>query len=1748
MKISRFQARFGEERKGKMKRCMAMLLAGCLAFQTWMGMSVPVHGAEREQRNAVEAASARSILDVEVCSSRIFPYQGKVTVQIDDERQQSRELTFDGGSSSETARFEVAAGDYTVTIRADKFADYTQKVHTEENWISKITVCSINMETGSNAVPGWMRSGDVNGDGQIDAMDEAKLLEDVRISPEDPTSDLNSDGRIDLADLQYLVQNMGESRASVVEKHGVVKTMQPAEGTTAEGMEGFLNHADVVTLRPQNAEASISEENPVAVDFILAEDDAESVPVEGIAIQAPAAADENGMLSSEITDGEAIVVYVDESGQEKTMPVSLAAVPGETALKQSPRKQSAFVKYAMSRAAAGMTMEADGSIVLDFGSQIAVKRVTIKITGTKKTEPLVEIAKVEFVNNMEERIPAPQLNIPVLNNPVSENMGFTVSWGSQTNITGYEVCISGPVKNQAGNETQIVRVSGTQHRVSSINDKKLVNFAEYKVKVRSVNGDWSSPWSEEKTGVPQPSKAPAPPDHVTAEGGYRSISVSWKDMDDANGYMVYYKKRQEADTAYRPVVEGFTPTLDGAGKISGTRYVISGLEDSVEYSVYVTGWNQLGWGAPSIVSTAVTKSDAPPMLPNYMLLNTSNGEGKVTAHITEATYGGHNGAKMIGSPLDTAPRSAWGLVDDNYASYWVKSDWDDGVAYPANDRGFYITLDNDYRMNYITFAAADQIEGVQYARLEYWNSENGEARSIVGTRVLEKRDVNNNPFYIIKFDETVTANKVHICLGRASSRNDMMVGEIRFHMYDSLEDDIMNLYMDEMHTTLREDVTEEVIDGLEARLETPEAISGEKHPLYSELKLEIQTAREILSENLAPSYEVENGITAAKDRHLGFGGLNAWQPLGRSVYEGESLLVYVGHNTKRTGSAANLQLVFTQNHAEASSFARSVNLKVGRNEITVPKITSGAYEHGGQLYVAYTGNQESDQYAIRISGGSSIPALSVYGKTGSERTEAIRSYVEQLEQYVGTIEAAHEEKHTGNKNVDYPYDAKTCVLNTTDIMMREMMYSVPATQVWAGIQNAEDKVAKLDLALQAMEQTMQLFYHHKGLSDTAGNDRGNNAMPAQHLNIRYMRMFAGAFMYASGNHIGIEWNETVLASAPNDMSGFGWGIGHEIGHDINQGTYAVAEVTNNYFAQLLTGKQRFTYANVYDKVTSGSIGRASNVFTQLALYWQLHLAFDNQTDDRHIYDTYEEQFQNLFFARVDTYSRNPGKAPQPGLTLNGGSEQNLMRLACAAAEKNILPFFERWGMQPDEATIAYALQYGEADTKALYYINDAARDYRVAHPDEAGTIKDQDAVTTASVAAKSNQAEITISTDRDAALILGYEISRSMIANGEKKTEVIGFVPIDKAETTVYVDTVSAINNRVLEYEVRAVDQYLNYSNVKSAGSVKIQTDGVIEKSAWTVETDMISEDDTAVAPDEEDPDNGYHESDPGSVEEKKVNSIEKILDNDRTPDGTYVGTAGDAAVITVDMHRVEEVTALKYEGDALADLTIEVSQDGEAWTPVKEHYAIEAQMEEATVWFDSVKEEERDKWIGTYQARYLRLTIAQSGSISIREIEICGPSGDNLEFMSSEDGTPAIGVLTGDYKYGEKAEDVIPSGSLIFTGTYKGNPAYNMVVLYDAQGDVIGVKDGNVLAKQVIFADVPEHGNLGETSDGTWVYYVEPGQWDMDSLKRAGSVRGELYRVDDALTLEGERVVSDTHIIPIPDALPEITLQGGAK
>ena len=92
---------------------------------------------------------------------------------------------------------------------------------------------------------------------------------------------------------------------------------------------------------------------------------------------------------------------------------------------------------------------------------------------------------------------------------------------------------------------------------------------------------------------------------------------------------------------------------------------------------------------------------------------------------------------------------------------------------------------------------------------------------------------------------------------------------------------------------------------------------------------------------------------------------------------------------------------------------------------------------------------------------------------------------------------------------------------------------------------------------------VNLFCQHKGLSSIPM--LSENKLPVSRLNLRYQRMFAGAFMYADGLHIGIEWGSVpgLTKSVPVKTtpegkyeSGqyFGWGIAREIGHEINEGT------------------------------------------------------------------------------------------------------------------------------------------------------------------------------------------------------------------------------------------------------------------------------------------------------------------------------------------------------------------------------------------------------------------------------------------------------------------------------------------------------------------------------------------------------------------------------------------------------------------
>ena len=1620
------------------------------------------------------------------------------------------------------ARFSnLKNGKYTLTITGKGYVPYTQEIEVGNMG------CRIQVYTGSipqmnqdKQHPGVLRYGDVNQDGELNKKDEEAILNAIESDPNNTGCDLNGDGIVDLLDLNYFT-----TLKEAEKKLSSLELLIPEEAMTLEAavstrVEGDLNNllsggTGNVGLAPA-AGGSISADTPVAVQFDFS--GSQDVALGGLVIQSP--------KDSEyaIQQGEVQIHYLDASGADKYEYVSFSA-PSNLRMLSAP----AYGENSGFKA----SWDANGALCIDLGGQIAVKHVILKITKTAKSQSLAEISRVEFVNDMETRIPEPTADIPVGLKAEPANKSFTISWNKASNVTGYEISIT------SGGKTEFRKTTSTNLTISQFNKDKLKNGTEYLVSVRSTNGEWKSAYCDEVPVVPKASGKPPAPDGVSVKGGYRSVDVRWKKTEDADSYNVYWKEDGEAQ-------------FQKIAGIEGLYYQINDLKDSTKYTVYVTAANELGEGPKSLEASGKTISgliDA--KLPAYRLINTSNGSGVLSNHIKAASIGG--GGVMVDSVLDTEKNSALGLLDNNYASYVQRDDWDYGGAYPGGDKGMTVELDGVYDLGMIAFAEPLDLGAYMYVTVQYWD-ESGTKQTVKNITMLKKRAANRD-YYLIKFKDPVRTSKIQFGIGRYNGGlRKTTVSEIRFYEYDSIEQDIMNLYGDDLHITLREDVTKETIDQLQGRLDTTDPVSGEYHPERTALQKELDTARKLLETGgLNGVLHVNPEISRSKDAGISVGGMNGWQPLGVTAAAGDELVVYVGHPGKKEGAATTLSLVYTQQHAESSALSGSVNLKIGRNEIKVGDICSTDKERGGALYIQYSGSSSDDAYAVRVSGGTSYPVLRLYGVSEEEKNQRIQTYVQELSAYVSDLSKKHQELHDSseNENVHYAYNERECILNLTDIQTDQMMLSIPASQVLAGLgTNPEERLSK---TVQAMGDMLTLFYQHKGLTNSFAEGTNSsiidkNHLPYQYLNIRYMKMFAGAFMYAAGNHIGIEWNETsgMMGGDPvvSDESGryqsgryYGWGIAHEIGHNINQGAYAHAEVTNNYFAVLAQAKDdnntvRFKYPEVFKKVTSGTEGAAGNVFTQLGMYWQLHLAYDRDYNFK-TYGNYDEIFSNLFFARVDSYARDTSRAPKPGgvaLTLNGGREQNLMRLASAAAERDLSDFFIRWGMRPDSESTAYMKQF-EPEKRAIYYVDDTARVYEMEHT--GGDTFTGKQVVTANASANNSQVTLTMTyTGSSSELLQGYEITRVFIEGGQERRETAGFT-----QTNTFTDQAAFAANHVIRYEVTAIDKYLNRSNVCQAGTVKIEGDGLQDKSAWTASTNMTSKEDTKPNGTEDLP-----------CESETVSAVTKVIDGSA---GTaFTGTAeAEDPYILLELNQSTPVSALEYTfasgGQAVTDYKIEISEDGQVYREVGTGTFAQSGGK-ARVYFTNGK----DNWICTYDAAYVKLTAVgqQERNISVAELDLYGPSGDNVEFMSASDGQKAIGKLASDYQYGKKADEKIPKGSIVFTGNYKGNPAYNVVVLYDENGNIVGGTDaeGALTAHQIILADDPKDALLGETSDGTWIYWIEPSA-GISAAELPGKVRAELYRVDNALTNEGQRLVSDTEFTAVPQTLPDINL-GSSK
>lgn len=1773
------------------KRLLSVFLVGCML----MGIgSVQTFAAAKD-------SGAMGELCLTICRSWAVA-ETDFEVQLETDGDVVKEGVLHAGlgeRASVLTLADIADGIYNLTISAPYYLPYTQTLEFDGQCIHMdlYNYASVNEGRASSRLFGVLPVGDLNEDNQIDDKDADCMVEAIDAGY-NAVYDLNGDGQLDLADLAIVVRNQNDPVLApvvhTVSSKTLAKTITVAEeeGTVVKGDSRLSDLLDqqkteaVVSL--SSVSGKISQDTPAAITLTAASaegDTPSSLLVEASALLIASPASSEGA----ITGGEVIVETMEGTIIQRMIshssPQSVSE-PYAFAFYRSHAASDVTAENGL-RVASDVTVENDGTVVIDLGQRVAIKKVTIRVTATANQGNLAEIAKVEFLGDYAERIPEPQLSIPTVlsaENTESDGQGYknlTVTWDAQPNVTGYEVSVSGPGYHKTASTPE----TSYTFQGDSFNGT-VKSFEEYDIKVRSVSGDWRSDWSTPYTHAVTCTKTPPAPQYVTAVPAVEALRVSWNCKFDAEYYSLYYK----------PVG---ADTYDSVKNLAGSQYTLTNLQGGVQYTLYVIAHNRNGDSPKSNNAEGMPTTATGVVMPKYKLLNVDDGSAMATTHIT-----GISGVKNKSYTICRADGTAvshteateedWkALLDNDPSSYLTIPDWDSGVVY-TNFRGPILQLDKAYTMDTIRISPHEGNSVPLYGAAIGYKTEAGELQRMEAV-LTAKYDGLNRLYYEITMEEPVTTDYLEIRT-RAFNTGNYTICEVKLYEYDDLEDTVEALFLDSMRTVLKDGVTEEQIQDLIRRTNTADPVSGETHPHRDTILTDLNYAMQLLQEGAAAEIiTVDNQITTKGSPANGFAQvLSDYQPLGYVAAAGDTVVLYVSDGKTAKGTPVNLYLVATQFHPEVTAWQGSaIQLKAGRNEITIPKIGSYAKESGGSLYLQYTGSKGAENYTVRVSGGTKIPVLHLDGVTGADREQAIMEYVAELEKYAAGLEALHETVHAASDTVSvnaYEYDPKECFLNMTDITMENMMFSVPATQVLSGL-GSDSREERLRQAIAAMEQEIEYFYQFKGLHKDAAD---NDAYPYTRLNIRYHQMFTGAFMYAAGKHIGIEFGSVagLFGTEPvaTDKDGqktegrySGWGIAHEIGHCINAAAYQRVEVTNNVFAQLAQTDEtsasfRTSYEKVYKAVATGTTGHTGDLAVQLAMYWQLHLAYDNDYTYK-MYDSIEAQQSNLFYARLESYLRDRSKAPH-AISASGG-DQLFMQTACAAANKNILSFFKAWGFSPDADTIAYAKNFKE-ETRKIQYIDDDSRLYRIqGQPGmSTGTTVSASITNAENSRINGNQVIIHLSnSNTNADAMLGYEICR----NGK----MTAFVP---AGEDTYTDIVATENNKAFVYTVTGIDRLLRETETLALPEVKVCHDGSISKDGWYAETNMSSLQDSVVEKDENDPESGIVNGNTKPAVDT-ISAIGAVLDNDKTT--VYYGRSSggnNRPYILLNLGGVEQVTALKftpapqdYSGNAsegtsvnagdlykyrLFGYTIEISLDGEHWETVKSgdaytgNASIPSEWKKGedvvlnsdgsyTLYFNKQMEDGSiDPFMYTYDAAYVKLTATNMSALAVAELDILGPTGDNVELIPE-----GYGKLTETYpagSYADGSECVIPAGSVVFYGAYKGDPSYNVVLLKDQDGNVL---DGS----QLIFAAAPAQGALGETSDGRWLFWLEDQEKtddlgdtynEFDQLNGLTHVMVELYRVQDAQTLAGQRLTSTSLHMTIPAVMPDLVIaaQGGQK
>ena len=1154
---------------------------------------------------------------------------------------------------------ELTGGGYQATVIPNISLDkYSKRVK------FSVSHSNVNQEARVNEeYPKAFLAGDVNQDGQISIDDYELVIE--HLGTNDEKYDLNRDGIVDITDLSYTYGNIGlTAQATNIENTNIIVNLNDIKvestntniGENQDISDLFLNESTTVHLSKIDNEAP-SEESPLSIDMNFGtESESQAVLMEQVVIKVPANQTFN---NDEVGIPEkGFVSYIDDLGKEYTVPFDNT-----------------------------VTRSASGDIVIDLGSQVAVKKISINVTGNRGNKVISQIAKVEFLNNVYKELPAPDMNIPTIKTvETSTNLHderITLTWDPEPNVTSYEVTYE-QLDETTGAVKKIKKLQTNEPEINIL-DKDIRPYSLYRVKVQSLNGDWESGYATAETNptafdkkpdnVDQdynpiedyyngnigsvteiqviPIQSPDVPINLVTTPGFKSFSVTWEKHIQARDFDIYYRKvgaenkkwiKANQNNLEVNETDSAVTNPDKNYLVRAGSYTINGLEDNATYEVRVSATNHLGTSKMSDIYLASTENVTPPVMTEYKLINRPTTKNEIgTEHIINVIN--KNDSKEEGGwGPDSALTydSKYALVDGNFGTSWKVQDWDTGAVYGAN-RGSIIEFDDTYTIGSISFAQSLEQgykHSVKEVKITYWTADDQQV--VKSLQYPTNKVSNTHNVYTVTLDEPIQAKKIKVDIAGYGG-SVQSISELRLYEYDSLENDVKNLFTDTLRIKLKETVTNDMIQTLVERANTVDPISKEYHPNRETILKELQLAQDLFEDqNL--SEKIVTLDASLRDNGAAIGISNAWQSLGAVARpsiddnsQQKTISVYMGSSDANT----QVEIVFLQAYGQPGKYiSKSTVIKPGRTEITIPEIFTTDVEKGGAVMAKVKSGSTDATIQIRLSNVENIPHLNVNNLINDNTKETeikslIENYITELETYVQNLPSKYpsEVSDLDKLNNVYLYDAQTSVLNWTDIEGQRFTLSVPATEILKGIQSGnltrEQQVNRVYDALLAWEQELLVTYAKKGVFESVQDFNGNSEIdsddteyynkhkaPTTRLNVKYQRMIMGAAAYASSHHVGIGYGTVagLIQGIPYkiDESGevtnketaklYGALMGHEIGHVVDTTNRIYPETSNNLLADLTDSmldedapKVSGALTELYKKVTSNTAGLSTTL-------------------------------------------------------------------------------------------------------------------------------------------------------------------------------------------------------------------------------------------------------------------------------------------------------------------------------------------------------------------------------------------------------------------------------------------------------------------------------------------------------------------------------------------------------------------------